>query len=414
VFAQFSGGTTKQIDQINNNTQTDIILNPTSAVKVNNFTGSFVLESGASKELQESATTSTELGYLSGATSNIQTQIDSKLTTVDLSNDVTGVLPIVNGGTGSSTQTFVDVASDQVVGGVKNFSSEILLDHITTPANPIASKNKLYFKSDNNLYKLDSSGTESQVGGGGSSPITTEGDLIIGDGGGNDIRLPVGATDTFLKSDGTTASWVANTQPTIQKFTSGSGTYTTPANVLYIRVRMVGGGGGGSGGGSGGVTGVTGGITTFGTLTSSAGSSSGQGGSGPLGGTSTIGAGFSGTAQRGGASKGTITAPSANGGQGGLGGASPFGGNGSGSWATGAASSALANSGSGGGGGGCNATYFTGQGGSSGGYIDALNLTPAASYSYAIGAGGGGGAAGTGGGNGGNGGSGYIIVEEFY
>ena len=32
------------------------------------------------------------------------------------------------------------------------------------------------------------------------------------------------------------------TAPTVQKFTSGTGTYTTPANVKYIRVRMVGGG----------------------------------------------------------------------------------------------------------------------------------------------------------------------------
>jgi glycine rich protein len=35
--------------------------------------------------------------------------------------------------------------------------------------------------------------------------------------------------------------------PTVQRFTSGSGTYTTPAGVLYIEVEMVGGGGGGEG-----------------------------------------------------------------------------------------------------------------------------------------------------------------------
>jgi hypothetical protein len=52
------------------------------------------------------------------------------------------------------------------------------------------------------------------------------------------------------------------TAPTVQTFTSGSGTYTTPAGVAYIRVRMVGGGGGGgcgnttaNGGGGGGAGG---------------------------------------------------------------------------------------------------------------------------------------------------------------
>lgn len=38
------------------------------------------------------------------------------------------------------------------------------------------------------------------------------------------------------------------TAPTTQVFTSGSGTYTTPANVKYIKVRGIGGGGGGAGG----------------------------------------------------------------------------------------------------------------------------------------------------------------------
>lgn len=41
------------------------------------------------------------------------------------------------------------------------------------------------------------------------------------------------------------------TAPTIQTFTSGSGTYTTPAGVRYILVELIGGGGGGGGGTSG-------------------------------------------------------------------------------------------------------------------------------------------------------------------
>src|ERR1017187_625443 len=70
----------------------------------------------------------------------------------------------------------------------------------------------------------------------------------------------------ILQTNGTTAgTWavlssttgaIGSPGPTIQKFTSSSGTYTTPANVAYIHVRMVGGGGGASGsGGAGGKSG---------------------------------------------------------------------------------------------------------------------------------------------------------------
>ena len=45
------------------------------------------------------------------------------LSSVDLTSDVSGVLPIANGGTGSSTQNFVDLSSSQTIGGVKTFSS---------------------------------------------------------------------------------------------------------------------------------------------------------------------------------------------------------------------------------------------------------------------------------------------------
>jgi hypothetical protein len=62
------------------------------------------------------------------------------------------------------------------------------------------------------------------------------------------------ATNLFKGYNGsawlTLSSSTAPQAPTVQLLTSGT-TYTTPANVLHIRVRMVGGGGGGSGGGNG-------------------------------------------------------------------------------------------------------------------------------------------------------------------
>ena len=45
---------------------------------------------------------------------------------VDLTADVTGILPLANGGTGSATQNFVDLTTNQSVGGVKTFSQEVV------------------------------------------------------------------------------------------------------------------------------------------------------------------------------------------------------------------------------------------------------------------------------------------------
>ena len=46
------------------------------------------------------------------------------------------------------------------------------------------------------------------------SPITTQGDLIVGNSSGVEARLAIGANGTILQSDGTTASWAALPSPT--------------------------------------------------------------------------------------------------------------------------------------------------------------------------------------------------------
>jgi len=196
--------------------------------------------------------------------------------------------------------------------------------------------------------------------------------------------------------------------PTIQRFTSGSGTYTTPAGVKWIRIRMVGGGSGGGGGNnSSGATG--GGNTTFSTLTASGGAAGASAVSGAVAGGAASGGnvanipGGSGTG-----ATGTLNCP------GSPGGSSAFGGNGAGGkTAAGNATDAATNSGSGGGGGGGSGAGFGATGGAAGGYVEHIISSPAASYSYAVGAGGAG-VAGTSAGNGGAGAAGLIIVEEYY
>ncbi|HEX4635330.1 MAG TPA: hypothetical protein VH189_04060 [Rhizomicrobium sp.] len=211
--------------------------------------------------------------------------------------------------------------------------------------------------------------------------------------------------------------------PTRQVLTSGtSATYTTPANVRQLRIRMVGGGGGGGGVAVSafGSSGNNGSATSFGTFTANGGSG-GFPYSVALG-----GSGGSCTASfriRGGqGSGGGIYAPpnpvqtqitSLAGGQ------SPFGGAGGGQVGTGASGGdAAVNSGSGGGG----ATYSDSMGtghysvwngsGAAGEYAEIIINSPSATYTYTVGAGGTGGTGTSA--NGGNGATGLIIVDEYY
>ena len=216
--------------------------------------------------------------------------------------------------------------------------------------------------------------------------------------------------------------------PTVQKFTSGTGTYTTPTSPrapLYIKVTIVGGGGGGSGSGSSGTggTGGTGGTTAFGSsLMTAVGGGGGTVASGTAaaGGTASITASASViqlAVVTGGTALGTVYEAVSTTGidSGGYGAASYFGGAGAGGFNS-AGNSASANSGSGGGGGGGAAAnvFYSGGGGAAGGYAQALITSPSATYSYSVAAGGTSGALGTSGFAGGVGGSGYVLVEEYY
>ena len=86
----------------------------------------------------------------------------------------------------------------------KTFGDALLLDQIATPADPPSNENKLYFKSDNHLYSLNSSGGEVQVdAAAASNPMTTKGDMIVGAPGGTPARLAGGTTGQLLTYDTT-------------------------------------------------------------------------------------------------------------------------------------------------------------------------------------------------------------------
>lgn len=190
--------------------------------------------------------------------------------------------------------------------------------------------------------------------------------------------------------------------PTRQYLTSGT-TYTTPDNCRQIIVKMVGAGGGGGGYGSA-ANGGAGGDTTFNGVVAKGGGGgvAGTGGAPGTGGTG--GVGSAAFRQQGSGSMNNM-------GLGSRGGDSRLGFGAAGSpGAIGV--NASANSGGGGGGAGSSAPTTAGSGPGGGGeYAELIINSPAATYSYAIGAAG---AAGTGSTAGGAGGSGLIIVEEYY
>lgn len=208
------------------------------------------------------------------------------------------------------------------------------------------------------------------------------------------------------------------TQPTVQVLT-GSGTYmpTVASNgtpILFIRVRMVGGGGGG-GGTSG--NGNNGGVTSFGAWTAFGGFAGGGpsganggfggfGGNGGAQGTGTFvgrweGGSGSGSGSISGITNGAVVLA------GGSGGSSIFGGNGGGHAQSLTTGPPGPNTGGGGGG----ATTVMDAGGAGGGGagegIEFLVVSPMAT-TYAVGAGGAGGSGAD------AGAAGTIIVEEFY
>lgn len=101
-----------------------------------------------------------------GALNELQTDVDTRATSAALSahesdTSTHGVGVIVG-----TTET-------QTLSG-KTFSDAITGAEIATPSNPAAGFNKLYFKSDDSLYMLNSAGTEVEVsgGGGGGGTIT--------------------------------------------------------------------------------------------------------------------------------------------------------------------------------------------------------------------------------------------------
>ena len=97
---------------------------------------------------------------------------------------------------------------------VHGVDAPILTKQTTTPANPASGYNKLYFKSDDKIYKLNSAGVEAELGSGGTSAETfiIPGTLATGTDLAKTWYLPfnckITSATAYVKTAGTTNSTV--------------------------------------------------------------------------------------------------------------------------------------------------------------------------------------------------------------
>lgn len=133
------------------------------------------------KKIDSSSNAVTVAGTIDGATNYTLSSQNQSITVVSTATSgswytvgtnganlaaATGVLPIANGGTGSSTQNFVDLTAAQTVAGAKTFSGKLALGSTTQPATGLirvgddttANTGGLQFGSDTYLYRSQGNG----------------------------------------------------------------------------------------------------------------------------------------------------------------------------------------------------------------------------------------------------------------
>jgi len=144
----------------------------------------------------------------------------------DANHSFSGLLDVANGGTGTATPALVAGTNvtvtgtwpNQTINSTSSGSGTVTSVAATVPAflsiagSPITTTGTLAITYSGTALPIANGGTGQTTASAAFnalSPITTAGDLIIGDGTNSATRLAIGANTYVLTSNGTTATWAA-------------------------------------------------------------------------------------------------------------------------------------------------------------------------------------------------------------
>jgi len=227
AVGQFTATSVKYNGADLNTAITDNRSGAVSTVYKDNLTASRALVSDGSGKIAISAVTATELGYVDGVTSAIQTQIDSKqatitgaATTID-DADLTASRAVVSDGSGKVAVS--DVTSTEI-GYLDGVSSAIQtqLSAGVTEATAIEARRVANIAGAVSTITTGNLTTSRALASDGSGKVAiasttttelnqlntiTRGSIIYGNASGATARLAAGGADKVLTSDGTDISW---------------------------------------------------------------------------------------------------------------------------------------------------------------------------------------------------------------
>ena len=144
----------------------------------------------------------------------------------DANHSFSGLLDVANGGTGTATPALVAGTNvtvtgtwpNQTINSTASGSGTVTSVAASVPAflsiagSPITTSGTLAITYSGTAIPIANGGTGQTTAGAAFnalSPITSVGDLIIGDGANSATRLAIGASTYVLTSNGTTATWSA-------------------------------------------------------------------------------------------------------------------------------------------------------------------------------------------------------------
>ena len=212
--------------------------------------------------------------------------------TIALASGVSGVLPIANGGTGTSSTTFTNLTTNvtgtlPIANGGTGSTSTTFVNAATnvTGTLPIANGGTGTTSTTFTNLTTNVTGTLPVANGGTGATTLTSNNVLLGAGTDAVTFVAPGSSGNVLTSNGSTWTSAASSgggtgTPPINRYHTTNATYTPTANMKYVVVTCIGGGGG-SGGGGGGANGNAGGsgqATTFGSLITANGGNGGAGG----------------------------------------------------------------------------------------------------------------------------------------